>query len=198
VVTGETGAGATTLVVVVVRGAVVVVVDAVDEEVVDDETLVEVVVGDLVVVVEGLGATVVVVLVDPVAPAAPRVGRVTLQTVIAAAIPAPRRTSRDPRPEQVAPGPGCVPNPAPLDRLNLIDTAPLSHGDRSSPSRITVTSSTGQPRVAATQATSEVRTRTMRASRPGGDTEYARSPSHRKRSGIVGSPAKSGLLRACA
>ncbi|MGA2473069.1 MAG: hypothetical protein ABSG39_06210 [Acidimicrobiales bacterium] len=143
-VTGETGGVGTTPVIVVgvvvdgvvVGGLVVVGGDVVE----DDEILVVVVVGGLVVVVEGLGATVVVV-VGPVAPEASRVGRVRPQTVAAAAMPTtPRRVNLITRRERELARSGSVWSPPPQDRL--IRIAPLSRLRSLTPSRLTVPRST--------------------------------------------------------
>jgi len=134
VVTGEPGGvGTAPVIVVVVDGAVVEVVTG--NVVEDAEVLVDVVVAGLVVVVDGVGGTVVVV-VGPAAPEASRVGRVRLQTV---AMPTTtRRVSRIARRERGPLRPGSVGSLPPQDRLIRTGLAPLSCLRSLTPSRLTV------------------------------------------------------------
>ena len=122
VVTGEPGGvGTAPVIVVVVDGAVVEVVTG--NVVEDAEVLVDVVVAGLVLVVEGVGATVVVV-VGPVAPEASRVGRVRLPTV---AMPTTtRQVSRIARRDRGPLRPGSVGSLPPQDHLIRTGLAPLS------------------------------------------------------------------------
>ncbi len=122
VVTGEPGGvGTAPVIVVAVDGAVV-------------EVVAGNVVAGLVVVVEGVGATMVVV-VGPVAPEASRTGRVRLQTV---AMPTTTRVSRIARRERGPLRPGSVGSLPPQDRLIRTGLAPLSCLRSLTPSRLTV------------------------------------------------------------